>query len=74
MKVKNKDLTLELLDLQIENQHLRSLLLEVAVADSIEGTYVDLPLDLYNEIEKVLGYDTIAKGIDNYYDNRDNLS
>ena len=74
MKVKNKDLTLELLDLQIENQHLRSLLLEVAVADSIEGTYVDLPLDLYNEIEEVLGYDTIAKGIDNYYDNRDNLS
>ena len=74
MKVKNKDLTLELIGLQMENQHLRSLLLEVAVADSIEGTYVDLPLDLYNEIEEVLGYDTIAKGIDNYYDNRDNLS
>lgn len=73
MKVKNKDLTLELLDLQMENQHLRSLLLEVAVVDSISAD-VDLPLDLYNEIEEVLGYDAIAKGIDNYYDNRDNLS
>lgn len=73
MKVKNKDLTLELLDLQMENQHLRSLLLEVAVVDSISAD-VDLPLDLYNEIEEVLGYDAISKGIDNYYDSRDNLS